>query len=227
MAEQYQTPVVVLTDFFLNNRVENIPPPRASEAERADGNVYPEPDSKFQYRRYAITESGISPRAIPGMEGFVFSATGLEHVEKGTPDYSPENHTKMTEKRYRKVKTALNDLYPPLEYSSGGKLDLGIIGWGSTFGSVLEAVQKLQKRGLNVGGLKITSIYPFHGQVIREFMGRCDDILIPELNHEGQLANLIDYLYEKDVVRLNQTTGLPFPVSLILEKSEEILGDKD
>jgi 2-oxoglutarate ferredoxin oxidoreductase subunit alpha len=55
-------------------------------------------------------------------------------------------------------------------------------------------------------------------------MSRCKEVLVPELNYEGQLANLIDYLHRKDVVRLNRTTGLPFPVSAILEKAEEILG---
>jgi len=222
LAEKYQTPVIVLPDFFLNNRVENIPEPHASEEEKANWNIYPEEAARGTYTRYEVTDSGISPRAIPGMEGYNFSATGLEHAQKGTPNYSPENHTLMTEKRHRKIRSALMDLPRPVEFSSGGPLDVGVIGWGSTFGSALEAVNKAKEKGFKVGALKITSLFPYHADTIRGFMDRCEEVLIPELNFEGQLANLIGHLHRKDVVRLNKTTGVPFPVSSILEKIEEM-----
>ena len=107
MAERYQTPVIVLTDFFLNNRVEKVKIVGASEEQRADWNLYPEESSRGRYDRYRVTESGVSPRAIPGTEGFLFDATGLEHTEKGRPDYSSEIHSKMTEKRHRKDSKSL------------------------------------------------------------------------------------------------------------------------
>jgi 2-oxoglutarate/2-oxoacid ferredoxin oxidoreductase subunit alpha len=222
LAEKYQSPVIVLSDFFLNNRVESVPVPRASEEERADGNLYPEETKKGEYKRYVLTESGISPRALPGREGFLFNATGLEHTEGGKPDYSPEIHMKMTEKRHRKIRGALSDLPPPQEFSAGGNLDVGVIAWGSTFGSALEAVLKARKKGKRVGALKITSLFPYHAEKIREFMDRCGEILIPELNYEGQLANLIGHLHRKDVVRLNRTPGMPMPASVILERIEEL-----
>jgi 2-oxoglutarate ferredoxin oxidoreductase subunit alpha len=224
-AEKYQTPVIVLTDFFLNNRVENVPLPHASEEEKADWNIYPDEAVKGNYTRFEITESGISPRSIPGMGGYNFSTTGLEHTERGIPNYSPENHMMMTEKRHRKIRSALMDLPAPVEFSSGGKLDVGVIAWGSTFGSALEAVNRAQEKGLNVGALKITSLSPYHADVIRGFMDRCTEVLIPELNFEGQLANLLGHLHRKDVLRLNRTTGIPFPVSAIVEKIEELTGE--
>lgn len=223
LAEKYQTPVIVLTDFYLDNRVENVPMPEATEEDKSDGTVYPDESSKGSYKRYADTESGISPRALPGMEGFNFSATGLEHTERGTPDYSPKNHMKMSAKRHRKIDGALADLPAPVEYSVGGALDVGVIGWGSTFGSVLEAVNEARTKGRSVGALKITSIFPFHREAIREFMGRCKNVLIPELNYEGQLANLIGHLFTRDVVRLNRVTGTPFPPSAIVAKIEELI----
>jgi 2-oxoglutarate ferredoxin oxidoreductase subunit alpha len=224
-AEKYQTPVIVLTDFFLNNRVENVPLPHASEEEKADWNIYPDEIVKGNYTRFEITESGISPRSVPGMGGYNFSTTGLEHTERGIPNYSPENHMMMTEKRHRKIRSALMDLPAPVEFSSGGKLDVGVIAWGSTFGSALEAVNRAQEKGLNVGALKITSLSPYHADVIRGFMDRCTEVLIPELNFEGQLANLLGHLHRKDVLRLNRTTGIPFPVSAIAEKIEELTGE--
>jgi 2-oxoglutarate ferredoxin oxidoreductase subunit alpha len=223
LAERYQTPVIVLTDFFLNNRVEKVSLPGASEAQRADWNLYPDEANKGGYERYKITETGISPRAIPGTEGFLFDATGLEHTEKGRPDYSAEIHSKMTEKRHRKIQGALKDLPEPVVFSSGEALDVGVIAWGSTFGSALDAVLTAQQEGMKVGALKVMSLFPYHAEAIRVFMNRCKAILIPELNYEGQLANLIGHLYEKDVIRLNRTTGMPMSSSLILEKIKEIV----
>ena len=222
-AERYQTPVVVLTDFFLDNRVESVLMPHATKAKTADGNVYPDLRMKGRYQRFEVTESGISPRAIPGMEDFAFSATGLEHTEKGLPNYEPENHMKMSQKRHQKIQGALKDLPEPQAYSGGGTLDVGIIAWGSTFGAALEATQRAQKKGLNVGALKINSLYPFHTDAIRAFMKRSQEILIPELNLEGQLANLIGHLYSKDVVRLNRVTGVPLKASEILAEVEKLL----
>jgi len=222
-AEKYQTPVILLPDFFLNNRVENVPLPHASEEERADWNIYPDEASKGNYTRFEITKTGISPRAIPGMDGYNFSTTGLEHTQRGIPNYSPENHMMMTEKRHRKIRGALTDLPAPVEFSAEGKLDVGVIAWGSTFGSALEAVSRAREKGMKAGALKITSMSPFHADTIRGFMDRCREVLIPELNFEGQLANLIAHLHRGDVVRLNRTTGIPFPVSAILEKIEELI----
>ncbi len=223
LAEKYQTPVIVLTDFYLDNRVENVIPLDAAEADKANWNIFPDESSKGFYKRYEVTETGISPRIFPGTEGFIHTSTGLEHTEKGTPNYTPENHTIMTEKRHRKIQGALSDLPEPLESSNGGKLDLGVISWGSSFGSVQEAVGLAQRRGYNVGSLKITSIFPYHLDKIRDFMNRCSQILIPELNYEGQLANLLGHLCRKDIVRLNLVTGSPIPPSLILEKIEQLL----
>lgn len=222
LAEKYQIPVIVLTDFYLDNRVEYLPMPEATPEETADWNVYPDPASKGSYKRYEITDSGISPRAVPGMEGFSFSATGLEHVELGSPDYSPENHQRMTEKRYRKIMAALEDLPAPVEYSDGGAMDVGVIGWGSTVGAMIEAVNTARQEGLRVGALKISSLFPYHADIIREFMIRCKEALIPELNFEGQLANLIGHLHSKDVVRLNSATATPIPPSRILNRIKEL-----
>jgi 2-oxoglutarate ferredoxin oxidoreductase subunit alpha len=223
LAEKYQTPVIVLSDFFLGNRIENLPMPRASEAEVADWNQYPDDAEGDRYQRFEVTESGISPRSIPGMEGFHFSTTGLEHAASGTPDYSADIHTLMGEKRLRKIRGALSDLPPPREYSAGEKLTVGVVGWGSTFGSILEAVKIGREKGYGVGALKIASLFPYHEEQIREFMSRCDEVLIPELNLQGQLANLVGHLHSKDVVRMDRATGVPLPPSAISKEIERLL----
>ena len=223
IAEKFQTPVIVLTDFFLDNRVENIPEPSPEAADQADGNIYPDGADEQGYKRYLITDSGISPRAIPGTPNTLYKSTGLEHTEAGIPDYTAENHTLMSEKRHRKIQSSLADLEAPQVYAPEGPLDVGVIAWGSTFGSALEAVQLAQKKGLKAGALKVTAIFPYHEREIREFMARCDKIMIPELNFEGQLSNLIGRLHKKEVVRLTLVTGRPIAPSIILEKMEALV----
>ena len=83
-----------------------------------------------------------------------------------------------------------------------------------------------QREGMKVGALKVTSLFPYHAEAVRAFMKKCKEILIPELNYEGQLANLIGHLHEKDVVRLNRTTGMPMSATVILEKIKAIIGVK-
>ncbi len=223
IAEKYQAPVIVLTDFFLDNRVENVSEPSPVTEDVKDGNVYPEDVGGEGYKRYRITESGISPRAFPGMENYIYKGTGLEHTEEGIPDYTAENHTVMSEKRHRKIAGALADLSQPDEYSPGGELDVGVIAWGSTFGSALEAVRQGQRDGLKVGALKVTAIFPYHEAEIRGFMERCREIIIPELNFEGQLANLIGHLHRKDVIRLNLVIGRPMAPSIVLDRVVSLL----
>ena len=221
-AEKYQTPVIVLTDFFLHNRVESIDELTAQELDFQDWNVYASDDVKDDYHRYTITEDGISPRSIPGMDGYIFTTTGLEHTEKGLPDYSPAVHMQMSKKRHDKLQHALMDLPEPMEYAPEGNLDVGIISWGSTFGSALEAARKAQAQQKKIGALKITSIYPYHETEIKTFMDKCEKILIVELNYEGQLANLIGHLHKKEIIRLNRVTGIPISPADILEKLDSM-----
>lgn len=224
LAEKFQTPVILLTDFYLNNRVETVEPLTPKAEDLADGNLYPSEADKDKYYRFAQTESGISPRALPGMEGFLFTTTGLEHSEKGAPDYNPKNHMAMNDKRHRKMRTAIADMPKPVVFPEEGLFEVGVIAWGSTFGSALEAVHMARDRGWKVGALKIISLFPYHAAEIRSFMERCKDILIPELNFEGQLATLIGHLHQRDVLRLNRTTGVPMAPITIFEKIAALLG---
>ncbi|MBW1786402.1 MAG: 2-oxoacid:acceptor oxidoreductase subunit alpha [Deltaproteobacteria bacterium] len=218
LAERYQTPVIVLTDFFLDNRVENVVMPKASPDEALDANVYPDAMLQGDYGRYEITASGISPRAIPGMAGTIFPATGLEHSERGVPDYTAKNHMAMNGKRHRKIQGALVDLPKPEAFFDGEPMEVGVIAWGSTFGSALEAVRRARAKGLKTGALKITALFPYHAEEIRDFMDRCGEVLIPELNFQGQLATLIGHLHRKEVARFNQTTGVPISPTDILHE---------
>ncbi len=223
LAEKYQTPLIILTDFFLHNRVENIEAPEADSKDIENGNLYPDDSKKGKYLRFENTESGISPRAVPGMDDFIFTATGLEHTEKGLPDYTSKIHTVMSEKRHRKIQNALKELPEPTEYFPEDSYDIGVITWGSTFGAAFEAVAMAREKGLKAGIMKISTIFPYHADDIKDYMNKCREILIPELNFEGQLANLIGHLHKKEVKRLNMVTGIPMTAVEILGAVEKII----
>jgi 2-oxoglutarate ferredoxin oxidoreductase subunit alpha len=226
LAEKYQTPVILLTDFFLHNRVESLEKLAPEPGTVEDANVYPPEERKNNYRRYENTETGISPRALPGTRGFIFSASGLEHSEKGNPDSSPAMHMRMSEKRHRKIAGALQDLPAPEEHAPEGPLDLGVIAWGSTFGAALEAVRMEREKGKPVGALKIASLFPYHAEALAGFMDKCQEVLIPELNFEGQLANLLGHLGGKKIKRLNKATGTPLTSQDISKAIQNLLQDK-
>ncbi|MFQ5561779.1 MAG: 2-oxoacid:acceptor oxidoreductase subunit alpha [Nitrospinota bacterium] len=158
LAEKYQTPVIILTDFFLNNRVENVVRPVPGEGALADAKVYAVRSKGEPYMRYTDTPSGISPVSLPGTPDCLFNITGLEHSEGGNPDFTPENHIKMSGKRHRKINGSLKDLPKPEEFSRSETFDIGVISWGSTFGAALEAVQKSEKSGRKVAALKVSSL---------------------------------------------------------------------
>jgi 2-oxoglutarate ferredoxin oxidoreductase subunit alpha len=127
----------------------------------------------------------------------------------------------MSEKRHRKIHGALGDLPPPEEFGADGPLDVGVVAWGSTFGSALEAVLKARSEGRKAGSLKIVTLFPYHADRIRAFMERCRVVLVPELNMEGQLAGMVGHLNKGDVIRMNAATGVPLTPAEIHEKIVE------
>ena len=131
----------------------------------------------------------------------------------------------MSEKRHRKIYGALKDLPEPAEYDPEDRYDIGIVTWGSTSGAAIEAVKIIRERGVKAGILKIGSIFPYHAEKIKEFMNKCNEILVPELNFEGQLANLIGHLHRKEVKRYNRVTGVPMTAAEILEAVENIIAE--
>jgi 2-oxoglutarate ferredoxin oxidoreductase subunit alpha len=157
LAEKYQMPVMVLTDQAMSERVETIRPIDLSRIQVVD-RLKPDLDGDGRengYQRYALTEDGVSPMAIPGMRGGHYVAEGLEHNERGAPNYTPEMHRAMTEKRHRKVESARRELrhWSVVDEWGDPGAEIGIIGWGSTKGTVREAMARAMQEGVRVGAL--------------------------------------------------------------------------
>lgn len=216
MAEQYQTPVIVLLDLYLSNRYEtviqseeNIFAPNLNRGMEAG----PGP-----YLRFADSPDHISPRAIPGDEGGMHTVTGLEHNPLGKPSDVPENHQGMNAKRHLKLEAALNhpDFTICKRFGDEEPVDVGILGWGSTFGEILEAMFAAQEEGIRCSAMKVVMLSPLPKDRIAAFMDDCATVLVPELNYEGQLANLVSGALGRPVTSLARSTGAPMQVEEIL-----------
>ena len=217
IAERYQTPVVILLDFYLSNSIRNIPTPVPPSAEMLDANVYPSDEELDDYERFKITESGISPRTLPGMPYGMFVDTGLEHNTYGKPVYDGENHLVMTEKRFRKFQTMQGELPPAEESGVDGEVEIGIISWGSSSGAAEEAVEKARGEGKSIAAFHSSVVYPLPVEALKAFSRRCKVLMVAELNYTGQYANLIAPVLNREVHRINIISGLPMASEDILE----------
>ncbi len=220
LAEKYQIPVFLLSDGSLGFRTETIHRPDLSKVETVDREIAKDDDPDFQ--RYKNTESGISPMAIPGQPGLAHMATGLEHSESSAPKYTPDNRTMMLEKRFRKIED-VEDSLPPAEVQGEDDADVGVIAWGSTQGTVREAVARLIKKGKKVKALHPKLVWPVPVKAINSFAEGVKTILIPEVNYQGQFADLIMAATTIRPVKYNIYGGLPFMPEDIVKKIEELL----
>jgi 2-oxoglutarate ferredoxin oxidoreductase subunit alpha len=228
MAEKYQTPVIVLLDLYLSNRYETVVLPKTNPFEMQSVKTRPTGDRGKPYERFAASDDHVSPRAVPGEDGAIHTITGLEHNELGRPNDQPDNHTHMSEKRHRKLLAALE--HPGItihkRFGDEGPVDVGILGWGSTFGEILEAMIQAREEGIRCSAMKVVMLSPFPLEPVKDFFEDCGDVLIPELNYEGQFANLVMSQVGRPVTRLNRVPGVPMRVSDILDEIRALAARK-
>ncbi len=252
LAEKYQTLVVILLDFFLSNSIRNIDVPQKPAPKMLNANIAPDAADLDGYQRYKITDSGISPRTIPGTPGGMFFATGLEHDAYGRPNYTDKGHLAMTAKRFRKHASVLAEAPAPVisGMDAGGAdsgmgsgmgssvgsskgipdkdgtpktLDIGVISWGSSAGAAHEAVMTAAGEGVSAAAFSSMMLSPFPEKQLAAFAGRCRKILIPELNYGGQFADFVTKIIKRPVERLNFITGRPMAAEDIVEKIREMI----
>ena len=225
LAEKYQVPAIVLMDLFLSTCKSNIVLSEIDPA-KLKANKFPTKVELEDYRRQAITDDGVSPRAIPGTPGGEHVVSGLEQNQDGTPAYDAANHEAMTAKRHRKLLTALDlDVPRPERFGCEGKAKLGVLGWGSTMGAIREAVELACDKGLPVAGLKQVVLNPLHFGEVRAFCHECEKVLVPELNYQGQFADWLGMHMDVDFVRYNKVGASPIPYNDILDEIERLLGE--
>ena len=232
LADVYQTPVILLSDLYLSEGYRTVDP------DALDMNVpilrgflaHGEPPVGG-YKRFLLTESGVSPRATPGTKGFQFIAGTDEHTEDGelisdvragVPEFI-EVRRKMHDKRMRKLRTAVKEMQGP-EVWPEADAEYTILSWGSSQGPVREAVMRLRAEGASVNSMEFRDLFPMPVPLVEKALAKVRTSLLVEGNHTGQFGRLLraetgfrpDFTYFK-------SDGEPFYPDEIAAKVKEVL----
>jgi 2-oxoglutarate/2-oxoacid ferredoxin oxidoreductase subunit alpha len=224
LAEKYQVPVLYMTDQSLAHRTQTFPWPDFKKVPVINRLTPTEEDLK-EYKRYKMTPNGVSPMAIPGTEGGCYAATGLEHTERGTPNFTSQIHEQMSGKRALKIREASKE--PGFTTRFGPKTaKIGIIGWGSTQGAISEGMELAAKEGITVAQLQLKMVYPLPEADVLEFVKSVDKVVVAELNYSGQLNNYIRSKLLLPTISFTKTSGMPFYADEILTMIRDVAGAK-
>jgi 2-oxoglutarate ferredoxin oxidoreductase subunit alpha len=190
LAETLQAPAIVLSDQFMGQSRAVID--RPADVHFA-GKRLTAAASTADYKRYRDTESGVSPMAIPGTPGTVYTADGLEHTEAGIPSSGARDHQLQLDKRARKL---ANHDYGRLWADVEGEGDAAVITFGSTTASVREAIARVRERGVDVKLVAIRLLAPLKPEALTQALQGVERVLVVEQNHSAQfhryLRSLVD-----------------------------------
>ncbi|MEW5875038.1 MAG: 2-oxoglutarate ferredoxin oxidoreductase subunit alpha, partial [Candidatus Zixiibacteriota bacterium] len=219
IAVTYMTPVFLLTDGYLTNGSEPWRLPEMADLKPIAISHSAEPSNFHPYARNERTLA--RPWVIPGMTGLEHRIGGLEKADvTGNVSYDPQNHERMVHLRAEKVRRIAQDI-PPTEVVGEKKGQLLVVGWGSTYGAIFTAIERVRSRGKKVSYVHLRHISPFPsdlGGILKNF----ETVLVPELNL-GQLRLLMRGEYGLPIVGLNKVQGRPFTIGEIERKIEELI----
>jgi 2-oxoglutarate ferredoxin oxidoreductase subunit alpha len=222
IALKYVTPVVYLSDAFLGTGAEPWPIPSLDDLPSIDVENATDPATFRPYARDPETLARMW--TVPGTPGLEHRIGGLEKWDvSGDLSYDPENHHRMQRLRAEKIARIANDI-PELQVFGPPDGELLILGWGSTYGSIRTAVERLQAEGQSVAHAQLRHLNPFPRNT-GEILARYRRVLIPEVNL-GQLRMLIRARYLVDAIGLNRVRGKPFRISEIHEAAETLLAGR-
>jgi len=229
LAEDWQTPILVASDLHLSENhmtVDragidlNVPVP----------SLFSVPSNGHDYKRYAYTESGVSPRAIPGQPGLQFKAGSDEHDERGhlisdvhsgIPLWVTERQ-RMMDKRMHKLQGLVKAVPPPV-FEGPTDAPLTFVAWGSTVGAVRDAMVVLSEQGRPTNLLRFPTVYPLDADAVRAAFARTHRTLLVEANYSGQFGRLLRA--ETGVTlteRLLKYDGEPFFPHEIVARAREL-----
>jgi 2-oxoglutarate ferredoxin oxidoreductase subunit alpha len=230
LADKYQCPVFFLTDLNLSEGRKVVAESFFSQQKVAiDRNtLLREEDLRRNgdFRRYTVTENGISQRLAPGTVGGVFKITGSEHDERGFVSTDPVIRKAQVEKRLRKMETYLKEdsKLPKVYGATEGNVVL--VGWGSTQPVLLHAQQALRAKGIDAAVVHFTRLWPFNTEAAKPLLAKAQTIIAVEGNFTGQFADVIQTYCLLPVRRILKYNGLPIYVSDIVGGVEQMLREK-
>jgi len=225
LADYYQVPVFLLTDKYMNESQWCAPlslfkkDVAINRGKVADESKLPADGS---FKRYSVTEDGISPRSFPGMKNGVYFANAYEHNEQGYVSDDPTNRTVMAGKRLKKLETMKKDMRGPSVYGDRNA-DITFVSWGSSRGPVIDAIEILKNKGIPSRLVHFTWMYPFPAELTQTLLGNSKRIIDVEQNATGQLAALIrEHTGIEIKEKILKFDGRPFYPEDIAEKVRNI-----
>jgi 2-oxoglutarate ferredoxin oxidoreductase subunit alpha len=220
LAVKYMTPVILLTDGYLANGAEPWKIPDVESLPKIEVKFRTDPEGFHPFLRDEKTLA--RNWAIPGTPGLLHRIGGLEKdYNSGHISYSPENHERMSRVRAAKVAGIAEDVPEQSIEVGSDRGKLLVLGWGSTYGAIREAVERSRARGLDVSHAHLRYLNPFPKN-LGELLKRFDRVLVPELNL-GQLVRLVRSQYLVPAESFPKIQGQPFKISEIEEKIRQVL----
>jgi len=200
LVDQFQCPGIIISDLLLSEGRSSVDPAELNFNVPIDrGEVIglngAAPSINGSYQRYQITETGVSPRALPGTPGYEHVVATDDHDEDGvliSDEFTnPHKRQAMHEKRMRKMERIVTLLEPPRLFGAKAA-QVTLVGWGSTEGVIHEALDKLaREQGIAANNLQIKWLVPFHGEAIVSILSKSRKIIIVENNYSGQFARYL------------------------------------
>ena len=216
LSDHFQVPAIILSDQYLADSNWTFSQLKVNEKPQKTQTVL----GDHTYQRYVLTESGISPRALPGMSNALVIADSDEHDEIGHLTEDLKLRVQMHEKRMKKIESMKKETRLPV-YIPGKATTL--IGWGSTYGVLFEAREKLIHLGIDAGLLHFTDVYPLSTDALKMLKSVPDPIVV-EGNYQGQLARLLERETQTHFsYRINRYDGRPFFVNELVNQIREVL----
>ncbi len=213
LADKYQLPVIILTDQFLVESFYNIEERLNTKGMKMENNVI---ETDENYKRYKITDNGISPRGIPGYGKGLVKQDSDEHTEEGLITEDLDNvRIPMVDKRMKKLNGIKEDILEP-ELIGSKEYKILLVGWGSTYHSVVEAIRLLKRD--DIAFLHFSWVYPLPDNV-KDYMNIAEKIITIENNYNGQFAKLLkqEAGIEADDI-ITKYNGLSFAVEEVYDE---------
>ncbi|WP_028775835.1 2-oxoacid:acceptor oxidoreductase subunit alpha [Shimazuella kribbensis] len=230
LAEEYQCPVIIVTDLALSLGKQTVEPLDYNKIEIRRGKLVtdeeelPELENSELFPRYGFSEDGISRRVLPGKKHGLHHVTGVEHNETGRPFEGAVNRKRMMDKRLAKLNNLAfpNPIHADTRHEDA---DILIVGVNSTYGTIQEAMGRLEADGLKVNHAHVRQLMPFPTEQLKEQMEKAKKVIVVENNATGQLTSLIKMnvgMAEK-LVHVGKYDGNPFLPMEIYNECKELL----
>jgi len=197
IAEEYQLPVILMTDLTLSLGKQTVVPFDYSQVEIRRGKLLvgqelPEKEQNDLFKRYEVTEDGVSPRVIPGQKYGLHHVTGVEHDQTGRPSENAANRIQQMDKRMRKMEGVLKMFKNPVTADAPhNDADVLVVGINSTIGTIQEAKGRLEKDGMKVNHAQIRLLHPFPAEEMKALVDKAKKVVVVEHNAQAQVTNLL------------------------------------